>query len=326
MKSLLQLNRIRVENANAISGMTWGFPGITHFLGMTHALSRFVYAQHGLHLGGCGVISHWHEVKAHQPSGVGEYVFALTRNPLVLNGQDAVTAPFNEEGKMHMEVSLLIECDFLPRHLAFNSGNPEEDAKRFAQQIQEQLLTMRLAGGTILSVQSVELDTVPDDTQRWARKKLLRLLPGYALISRHDALQQHHAVLQQDNPKADLLDAWLDFIALRYKAEPTQEAEPDENPEPTKALTVWSLQPKPTEGWLVPIHTGYQGISPLYAPGDIAHARDPSIPFRFVEGTYSVGQWLSPHRLQHPEQLIWRYQHQEDLYLCVNSPSLTPHS
>ena len=222
---------------------------------------------------------------------------------------------------MHMEVSLLIECDFLPRHLGFNSGNPDEDAKLFAQQIQEQLLTMRLAGGTILSVQSVELDVIPDDAQRWARKKLLRLLPGYALISRHDALENHHATLQHEAPTSDLLDAWLDFIALRYQAEPT--IEPD-TLETDNTPTAWALQPKPAEGWLVPIQTGYQGISPLYAAGDIAHVRDSTVPFRFAEASYSIGQWLSPHRLQHPEQLIWRYQHTGDQYLCVNTPSLTP--
>lgn len=319
MKSLLQLNRIRVENANAISGMTWGFPAITHFLGLTHALSRFVQATHSVSLGGCGVISHWHEVKAHQPGGRGEYVFALTRNPLILSGQEAVTAPFNEEGKMHMEVSLLIECDFLPRHLAFNSGNPDEDAILFAQQIHDHLLTLRLAGGSILSVQSVTLEAVPDDTNRWARKKLLRLLPGYALISRHDALEQHHAARLLDTPTTDLLDTWLDFMALRYTADVVPLEDNDESN--TSPIT-WSLQSKPAEGWLVPIQTGYQGISPLYAPGEIAHARDNNVPFRFTEAIYSLGQWLSPHRIQHPEQLIWRYQQQEDQYLCVNTPAL----
>jgi CRISPR-associated protein Csy2 len=40
MSSLILLRRVRVENANAIAGLTYGFPAITHFLGFSHALSR----------------------------------------------------------------------------------------------------------------------------------------------------------------------------------------------------------------------------------------------------------------------------------------------
>lgn len=48
MSSLILLRRLRVENANAIAGVTWGFPAITHFLGFTHALSRKLTQSHGL--------------------------------------------------------------------------------------------------------------------------------------------------------------------------------------------------------------------------------------------------------------------------------------
>jgi CRISPR-associated protein Csy2 len=33
MSSLILLRRMKVENANAIAGLTYGFPAITHFLG-----------------------------------------------------------------------------------------------------------------------------------------------------------------------------------------------------------------------------------------------------------------------------------------------------
>ena len=36
MSSLILLRRVRVENANAIAGLTYGFPAITHFLGFSH--------------------------------------------------------------------------------------------------------------------------------------------------------------------------------------------------------------------------------------------------------------------------------------------------
>ena len=51
MKSTLLLRHLKVENANAISGLTYGFPAISHFLGFTHALSRRLEQEHGLTLG-----------------------------------------------------------------------------------------------------------------------------------------------------------------------------------------------------------------------------------------------------------------------------------
>lgn len=65
MSSLILLRRLRVENANAIAGVTWGFPAITHFLGFTHALSRKLTQSHGLRLDGCAVVCHQHQIHAH---------------------------------------------------------------------------------------------------------------------------------------------------------------------------------------------------------------------------------------------------------------------
>jgi CRISPR-associated protein Csy2 len=76
---------------------------------------------------------------------------------------------------------------------------------------------------------------------------------------------------------------------------------------------------KPASGWLVPITTGFKAISPLYEPGEVANTRDPSVPFRFVESVYSVGQWLSPHRIRDINSIFWRYHQQDDWYLCKNS-------
>ena len=73
MKSLLLLRQVEVENANAINGLTYGFPAISHFLGFTHALSRKLDAAHGLTLGGCAVICHQHQLQAYQPDDHGDF-------------------------------------------------------------------------------------------------------------------------------------------------------------------------------------------------------------------------------------------------------------
>lgn len=96
---------MRVENANAIAGMTYGFPAITHFLGFTHALSRRLTETHELRIDGCAVISHEHQIHAHTSGR--DYQFALTRNPLT---RDAKTASFNEPEveQQHYVMAVLI--------------------------------------------------------------------------------------------------------------------------------------------------------------------------------------------------------------------------
>ena len=71
----------------------------------------------------------------------------------------------------------------------------------------------------------------------------------------------------------------------------------------------------------------FAALSDVYPPGTVAGARDPGVPFRFVESVYSIGQWISPHRLHDVNDLIWEPVHDPSsgLYCCVNSfhPAVT---
>jgi CRISPR-associated protein Csy2 len=314
MKSLLILRNIKVENANAIAGLTYGFPAVSNFLGFTHALSRALQAKLNLSLGGCAVVCHQHHVNAHQPAGWGDYVFALTRNPLT---KESKTPAFVEEGRMQMDVSLLIECDFYSDD--FDTDGEVRNTEWFESFIRNTALTQRLAGGTIQSIDKVIFAELPEDLDELAqftRRQLLKLLPGFILVDRSDLLKSHYQSLQADNPEAEFIDAWLDFSALKYRARPDVK-DGEEPTEETKAT--WERVAKPAGGWLVPIATGFKAISPLYENGEVARSRDPTTPFRFVESAYGVGEWLSPHRVRNLEHIFWRYQTDGDWYLCQNS-------
>lgn len=302
MSTLILLPRLRVENANTVAGLTWGFPAITHFLGYMHALSRKLTLSHGLTLDGCAVICHEHQVHAY--SSGRDYQFALTRNPLT---REAKTAAFNEEGRMHLTVSLLLEC-----HGEIMNG--EQGRTELATHLQTLCQTRKLAGGSIVSLHDVKVMDYPQ-TDRDTRRLLFRLLPGYALLDRSPWLAEHQQALEQQSTEATTLDAWLDFSALKMAP-----LAPDENAtlQPGDPAP-WGYLPKPQPGYLVPLMTGYQRISALFSPGMVASARDSETPFAYAEAVYGVGEWRGLHRVKSISDLFWRYRTTETGYYCCGA-------
>ncbi|QPB80287.1 type I-F CRISPR-associated protein Csy2 [Proteus sp. GOKU] len=301
MKHYLLLKKMDVQNVNAIAGLTYGFPAVTNFLGFAHALSRKLSPTLPVSLGGVVIISHKNDVHVRRPSGKGDYVFALTRNPLTPQGN---TAPINEEGRMWMQISLLIEVDGVV-------GGDRQAEQNLLSNIRRLAPAMRLAGGQITNIESIQLLTSEKEQQHALR----RLMPGFVLVDRCDYLAAHFQHLQQQNASSTLMDAWCDFATLKYKAIPQEGEDLTDNGE-SKRKANWEYQSKPNSGYLVPISTGYCAISECYAPGQVANVRDTSIPATFAESAYSVGEWLSVHRLVNIQQGIWRYHYEYPWYLA----------
>jgi len=210
MSQYILINQVKIQNANAVGGFTWGFPSITHFLGFTHNLSRKLSKSSfsNFELSGCGVISHKNHVHSYQRNS-----FTQSKNPANLMGDvekviKGSTPSIIEEGKMNMTVSLLIGFEgFL--------GNR---ADHFIEWIKKQCLLQRLAGGTILDIDSFQVFDVADKNKFYLLKR--KLLPGFALMDRSNDLALHYEKNLTDNPDAELLDTWLDFAALKQKARP----------------------------------------------------------------------------------------------------------
>lgn len=213
MSHYILLNRIKVQNANAIAGFTWGFPAITHFLGFTHLLARKLANSEefsDIRLSGCAVIAHQHQV--HTYSAYGEHEFTQSKNPAYQHKEDPKnkvnTPPVIEEGKMNITVSLLIACD------GYVGGNAEP---RFIQWLLNNCLMQRLAGGTILNIKQIERFS---DNAESLRKIKRRLLPGFVLQEQTQHLEKHYQALFKKNENTELLDAWLDFCCLKQQARP----------------------------------------------------------------------------------------------------------
>jgi len=318
MSQYLVLSHIQIQNANSISGLTWGFPAITQFLGFTHALTRKISNQYNgeydAELTGCAVVSHSIQNKVYQPKQYADFEFIQSKNPPVLAKHKSASPPIIEEGKMNLTVSLVIE---LGKPLTLTT----EKIKEFEQKTEDLCYQMRIAGGTLLSIKNVKLLAASTQNQHTELlRKIKRLtMPGFVLLDRHEYLQQHYQTLLTrhkeggPNEKPQLFDAWLDFSALKFKAIPelTKDREPDGN---TNAK--WEYIAKPNTGYLIPLMTGYKAISELYEPNQVKNTRDDITPTRYVEAIHSVGEWKSMHNTQNITNTIWRYQHDGQWYLC----------
>jgi CRISPR-associated protein Csy2 len=316
-KALLVLPRLRVQNANTISSpMTWGFPAITAFTGLMTALERRLGRESGIAFHGVGVICHGFEPQVTR----GGYTrsFHLTRNPALPDGG---TAAIVEEGRAHLDLTLVFDVELISALL----GEAERTA--LADRIGDQVAGMRVAGGSVMQPlpgtlrrpPRAHLRLMPDDEDKRRdefRRFSRRWLPGFALVSRDDLLQARLNALQQTRPDSSVLDAWLDLSRFNHRAVLTQTVD-DRTGEANDTVS-WETDRR--HGWTVPIPVGFASLSSVHAPGTVAGARDPSVPFCFVESIYSIGQWISPHRLSDVRDLLWEpaFDPTTGLYRCVN--------
>lgn len=296
---LLVIPRLRVQNANAISSpLTHGFPSITAFLGLMWALERRLkQAGVNLPLNAVGVICHDHQEQV--TDGGFVKTFRLTRNPVDKAGK---TAAIVEEGRIHLDISLVFNVD----------AGALDDTTRAAylKAVADTLSSMRIAGGTIVPPEKPWLRRYRPALESIADFQKMRrtLLPGFALVERPDVLDKRHQELLSDDPDVTRLDAWLSLSRINWRYQETESGKGE-----------WQHD-RAGLGWMVPIPVGYGALGELHPAGTVANARDDNTPFRFVESLYSIGQWVAPHRLSRPEQLLWYVDSQPEngLYRCRN--------
>ncbi|MDZ7810033.1 MAG: type I-F CRISPR-associated protein Csy2 [Arhodomonas sp.] len=137
---LLEVPRLRIQSANAISSPhTWGFPAMSAFVGLMHALERRLHAE-DIELNLDGVARHLHRHEPQVSRDGYTHAFHLTRNPVDKKGD---TAAIVEEGRTHLEITLVLAA----------SGPAAEEHSRatgpnLETTIADILPTLRVAGGT----------------------------------------------------------------------------------------------------------------------------------------------------------------------------------
>lgn len=283
LRYYLLLDHIQIQGANAISSpLTYGFPSIGGFLGAVHALSRQIESDKEIYLDGVMIACHQCDLQIYRPHDFADYTFKLTRNPI---GKDGKARSIIEEGKVHLDVSLVIEvvCER-------DALDTEEEREAFKEQIQQKILQQRIAGGSVFNVKEVQLYNYDDNTDILVSY----LSPAFVLIDAQADLLEITQELQQHDPDATMLDALIATAKLWHK------------PEGKNKWQATSI--KTGRGWLVPIHLGYQGISPLLPAESVEHCRSNQRPVQFVECIYGLGKWVFPYRITDQfAESFWRY-------------------
>lgn len=300
-QALLVIPRLRIQNANAISSpLTHGFPSITAFMGLMWALERrLVAAGVPLHFEGVGVVCHHYQEQVTNHGRTSS--FHLTRNPV---DKDGSTLAIVEEGRIHLDITLIFKVSVRQQEqttLELRQNAPE--LAIWAKQAYDLLSTMRVAGGSVLPAvwvgQMAQLEWIPEEQEpyeRFFRRQRRAWMPGFALTESSALLAERGAALKERHPEATVLDAWLHASRANYS--PSYQDE--------QGRWHWQDQSHTKgQGWIVPIPVGYGALTEAHPAGTVRGARDTKTPVQFVEMLWSLGQWVSPHRLHRLEDLLW---------------------
>jgi len=112
----------------------------------------------------------------------------------------------------------------------------------------------------------------------------------------------------------DAMDALLDYLVVHQRC--TQ----DDDGNVTWQGKRKTEQDKPA-GWIVPIATGFHGITEL---GEAKNQRDPETPHLFAESIVTLGEFKMPYRINSLNEIMWHYatEAENNLYLCQQTHSL----
>lgn len=304
MDTYLLLPHLKIHNANAFSSIyTIGIPAMTSWLGFTHALERRINGQNvieKIEFAKTAVIIHDYHLHSHRLRGNNYNSLAVTGNPLKKKGSEFERPPFIAEGRIDLDVSILISVKGF-------DGVHEEFIK---SEVDKSLYKMKIAGGDIFSdikLKKKKNKIIYDDEfhtefyyieEGSEKEKELRgrLRKGYAIVERRD--------LMIDNDcEGDDLDKLLDCLKVSFKAKDSDDEK-----------VVWEASKK-TTGWIVPIVTGYRGIQPS---GKVMNQRDTNYEHQFVEPVVTLGEFKTVYGINSLDDMMWKYHVENDLYVCVN--------
>ena len=204
-----------------------------------------------------------------------------TGNPL---DKDGTRPSFIEEARCDLTVSLIIEYEGLARSIS---------ADGFIKAVAGQMQRLKWASGDLLQCAEPQFKAIEDEKS--LRQLTRQLMPSYTLIERRELMIE----AMQDGQ--DAIDALLDYLTVKNRSQLIDDK------------VEWTSNRK-AKGWLVPIATGFHGISEL---DNAENQRDPDTPHRFAESLVTLGEFVMPYRIKHLDDMLWHshYDVENNLYL-----------
>lgn len=278
----LLLDRIKIKGANAISSpITYGFPALTGFMGLMHALNRKIYKHENayVHFDGILIACHDYDLHARRENKFSDYKFTQQRAPVNLKGE----APsIIQEGKIDLTVSLVIEM------------KSEKNDLDFINAVELHLKRQRIAGGDVLDVKNITYICPTSDINHL--KKYLH--DSFILIE-----DKHHFISLQEIMDISPLDVLSEICKTHYISKNNK----------WEKHTVGKK-----ENFTIPITVGYQAISELFEKNKMENMRDNTFSSQYVENIYSLGTWIFSKELaDHIDSFFWRYRIKDNLYLIT---------
>ena len=286
-KAIITIPHIQVTHASLHHGpFVWGFPSHLAWLGLMDAMNRQL---EGISLTAVSVVNHRFEPNT--STNDKGYLDSLSgpRFSLKKNGKTDSFQPA-QTGHANIELSVVFVTSY------------EGDIEDTIATVSSLLQRMRFAGGAIFRgwkpwafplTGDVEKDagTFVKERKRWLVGSVMTLCPNL--------LMEHWDTLKTDESNVSKLDAWMDLFALHTGED--------------------GKKYRKKEGWLVPITTGYQVVSPIYPAGQIKGARDSVTNFALSENIWDVAQWVSPVQIDDISKMFVQssYNPQTRTYRCI---------
>ena len=295
----LVIPHLHIQNANAASSpYTVGFPAMTAWLGMIHALQLRLQKNEVLRkisLPRMGISCHAYDMQIFSDRDNYYGYLIGTANPLKKSKKtgEFERPPFVEESRCHLEISLLVEVAGL-------EGGLEEN---FLQAVCQELPRLKAAGGDIIlqagECEQWQVITVRDDDEQAERRIKRLLMPGYVLKERQD--------LMKPVAGRDALDNLLGALQVEYTVDKDKEGK----------VTGWQRKKVLADGWLVPIAVGFRDLSGKIK---VEGQRSYDYEHHFVEPLVTIGEFFMPYRLESLREMLWEYVYEAEdgLYLCHN--------
>lgn len=310
------LNRLQVSKANSLSGgLVYGFPAVTAFKGLTHAISRKIASNSDLEsigLRGVLVACHGYELYGKKDS-YNNFIFSQFSSVADVAARakrlhDAKTPPpIAEEAYVDIVTSLVFEVVSNK-----NLTDAQKQALRF--ETFDYVRRNRVASGV------VDLSFSVNDVQYVEYEDLdgvaYTISDSFVLTDASEIMRQY----LDDYPDQTALDALIHISARHIN--------PVENEAGEFEMKDIPLNDNYRNA--VPIATGFKGIAPAFSSQSFEGSRaqgDSQSISQYVECIYGLGTWELPHILRLKGYLrdafwVYNYDSTNSLY-TVSQPNIT---